>query len=183
MKAGSCFWSWTFCCTIETALLFTTRGTLSSFLLSSRETPGSDCLYWLARQERVRDPQHCHLQWAGNPNWAVIKCLRLFEAAPGERPPRSGAAGGGELSITPAWWGLSKRALKAEIKWERKCAGAGLHLQKYFCKVGGMDVLGPVNKCCHQQWVQAWAWFFSLCCGLQLQREEKWQYCQSPIYQ
>ena len=34
--------------------------------------------------ERVADPQHCHLKWAGNPNWPVIKCLRLYEAAPGE---------------------------------------------------------------------------------------------------
>lgn len=41
--------------------------------------------------ERAADPQHCHLKWAGNPNWPVIKCLRLYEAAPGETAaPRGG---------------------------------------------------------------------------------------------
>lgn len=36
--------------------------------------------------------------------------------------------------------------LKWPIKCERKCAGTGFSLQKYFCEVGRMDVLGPLNK-------------------------------------
>lgn len=59
--------------------------------------------------------------------------------------------------------------LKQPIKWERKCAGAGFHLQKYLCKVGGMDVLGAVHKLLPSAAFD----FFSLCCGLQLQTGEK----------
>lgn len=73
---------------------------------------GSDCLYWLARHERVRDPQHCHLKRAGNPNWPVIKCLRLYKAAPGETAFLEWDARGGKLSIILVWWGVSKRATK-----------------------------------------------------------------------
>lgn len=36
--------------------------------------------------------------------------------------------------------------LKWQIKCERKCAGAGFPLQKYFCKGTRMDVVGPMNK-------------------------------------
>lgn len=60
--------------------------------------------------------------------------------------------------------------LKQPIKWERKCAGAGFPLRKYFCKVGGMDVLGAVNKRCNECKLGL---DFSLCCGLHLQTGEK----------
>lgn len=78
------FWSLTFWGTVKAGVIHKQWQSVPSFCWVAGKCCGTDCSYWSARHQRVRDPQHCHLKWAENPNWPVIKCLRLYKAAPGE---------------------------------------------------------------------------------------------------